>query len=210
MHWPAIAAVLAAVALAVGAFAVASRPAPVVGVEGASDVANASTGPPGSSGAGSGAAGSGAAGIVVEVAGAVARPGVYRLPAGSRVGDAITAAGGFSPRVDAVAVGALLNLASLLHDADKVRVPVRGEPTPAGSAGTAGTDPQAAQGGPLDLNTATAAQLDALPGVGPATAAKIIAARQERPFTSVDDLVARKVLTSAVLAKIRSQVTVGL
>lgn len=61
----------------------------------------------------------------------------------------------------------------------------------------------------VDLNTATAVQLDGLPGVGPATAAKIIAAREQAPFTSVDDLVKRKVVTASVLAKFRDLVTAG-
>jgi competence protein ComEA len=63
-------------------------------------------------------------------------------------------------------------------------------------------------GGPLNLNTASADQLDALPGIGPATAAKIIASRQQLPFAAVDDLVTRKLVSASTLAKFRDQVTV--
>ena len=199
---PAIAAIAAVAVLAVGAFLFASRPGTDVAVDGAA----AYPGVSGSPGRTAGASPGGAE-IVVEVGGAVERPGVYRLPAGSRVGDAITAAGGFAPAVDAAAVDAQLNLAAVLRDADKVRVPARGDAVPGGSAGSGGDSPGgAATTGPLDLNTATAAELDALPGIGPATAAKIIGAR---PFTSVEELVSRKVLGSATLAKIRALVTVG-
>ncbi len=139
--------------------------------------------------------------LVVEVAGAVARPGLYRLAAGVRVADAIAAAGGYGPRVDIGRATARLNLAARLADGDRVVVPSRddpetGSPTSAGSAGTGSDDGAAGSGpshdagrpGPVDLNHATAAELDALPGIGPVTAAKIIAARAEARFTSVDEL----------------------
>jgi competence protein ComEA len=199
----ALAAIALVAILAISAFLLASRDGTDIAVDGAATYPGAS----GSPGAPTGAS-PGGTGIVVEVGGAVEHPGVYRLPAGSRVGDAIAAAGGFAPSVDAVAADARLNLAAVLHDADKVRVPSRGDVAAASGAATAGGTGAggAAPAGPVDLNTATAAELDALPGVGPATAAKIIGAR---PFTSVEDLVARKVLGSAALAKIRALVTIG-
>ena len=147
--------------------------------------------------------------LVVEVAGAVARPGVYRLTAGSRVGDAIAAAGGFGAAVDARLADRQLNLAALVRDGDKIRVPARGEsPGPAGAAGSASEPSQGPGSGPVDLNHATAEQLDGLPGVGPATAAKIIAAREKQPFASLDDLGSRKVVGAATLEKIRPLATV--
>ena len=158
----------------------------------------------------SGAAGSAAtraspsvAMVVVQVAGAVARPGVYSLPIGSRVGDAIRAAGGYSPDVDPRAAETALNLAAKLQDAQSIVVPRRGDAA-TGSGGTAATNAP----GPLNLNTATSAQLDSLPGIGPATAAKIIASREQMVFASVDDLVSRKLISAATLAKFREQVTV--
>ena len=147
--------------------------------------------------------------VVVQIAGAVARPGVYSMPAGSRVADAIGAAGGYSTDVDPRAAEAKLNLAAKLQDAEVIAVPRRGE-TAGVAAGSGGGSGAGASAEPslVNLNTATAEQLDALPGVGPATAQKIIAARGEKPFATVDDLVTRKVITASALAKLRSLVTV--
>ena len=142
--------------------------------------------------------------VVVQVAGAVVKPGVYSLPAGSRVGDAITAAGGYSRDVDPRAAETKLNLAAKLQDAQAIVVPRRGGT----AAGSSAAGASAAPSGPLNLNTASSAQLDALPGIGPVTAAKIIASREQMPFASVDDLVTRKVVSASTLAKFRNQVTV--
>ena len=150
--------------------------------------------------------------VVVDVGGAVARPGVYHLPDGARVADAISAAGGYGARVDAERADRELNLAAVVRDGDQIHVPVRGE---AGAAGTGGSGTNGgrseggASGGPVDLNRASAEELDTLPGIGPVTAAKIIAAREEQPFASVDELAARKVVGPATLDKIRALVTVG-
>jgi competence protein ComEA len=146
--------------------------------------------------------------LVVEVAGAVARPGVYTLPVGSRVGDAIDAAGGYSTDVDPRAAETKLNLAAKLQDAQLITVPRRGEGAAGSPPTTSAPGTSAAATGPINLNTASAAELDTLPGIGPATAAKIIASREEKPFASVDDLVTRKLVTPTILAKFRSQVTV--
>jgi competence protein ComEA len=205
-----LAAALLLVAASVGvALLVAGRQGGQVellsGDPGAGDAA---AGGPAAIGPASGVAGTPAASqamLVVEVAGAVAHPGVYSLPLGSRVEDAIKAAGGYSPDVDPRQAEAQLNLAAKLTDAETIRVPRRGD----GSALPSGGGTAAASHGPLDLNTATAEQLDTLPGVGPATAQKIIAAREQKPFKSVNDLVTRKVVTASVLAKFRSLVTVG-
>jgi competence protein ComEA len=148
--------------------------------------------------------------IVVDVEGAVLRPGLHHLTGGSRVGDAISAAGGYSPQVDISAASASLNLAEALKDGAKIHVPVLGEaaavesfvPREPSSAGQTG-------GGLIDVNTATTEELDTLPGIGPVTAGKIIAAREVTPFTSVDDLLAREVVGAATLEKIRALITVG-
>jgi competence protein ComEA len=122
----------------------------------------------------------GAAALVVDVAGAVRRPGLYRLPRSSRVADAIALAGGFVRRADRVSV----NLAAPVADGEEIVVPARGAGT-AGASSGAGPSPT----GPLDLNTATLEQLDGLPGIGPTTAQKILDYRQAHgPFRSVADL----------------------
>jgi competence protein ComEA len=122
--------------------------------------------------------------VLVHVAGAVVEPGVYELRAGARVRDAIDAAGGPSETADSNA----LNLAAVVADASRVYVPVVGETLPAAPAvDDAGTD--VGRSGPVDVNRATAAELDELPGVGPATAAAIVTERERNgPFTGVDDL----------------------
>jgi competence protein ComEA len=140
--------------------------------------------------------------LVVDVGGAVTAPGVYRLATGSRIADAIEAAGGFAPTVDAAAVARDLNLAAPLTDGQKVFVPSRGSATPAGS--------QAQQsGGLVDLNKASESELDALPGIGPVTAKKIIASRAERPFSDPQELVDRKLVGQKTWEKLRDLVTVG-
>jgi competence protein ComEA len=107
-----------------------------------------------------------------------------RLPAGSRVQDAVRAAGGVTSGADLEAV----NLARKLVDGEQVRVPGHGETIPAPPPGAASGPGAAIPAGPLDLNTATSEQLDTLPGVGEVTASRIVAYRSAHPFTSVDEL----------------------
>jgi competence protein ComEA len=200
--WVAVAALAMAVVVAAGTVLAVAGPSAGVAVDGAA-ITEAARGDQGGSAA-SGPASSSRE-LVVDVGGAVARPGVYRLSAGSRVADAIEAAGGYGPRVDPAAADRTLNLAARLSDGDEVHVPSRDEAASAAPAAPRGTG----AGGLVDLNRASAQDLDALPGIGPATAAKIIAAREQRAFASVDDFAARKVVGTATLAKIRPLVTVG-
>jgi competence protein ComEA len=123
-----------------------------------------------------------AARVVVHVVGAVRRPGLYRLPRGSRIADALARAGGATRKAQLE----LVNVAAPLADGEQVVVPRRGAvaaaSAPTGAAGPAAT-------GPVHLSTATADELDSLPGVGPVTAEKIIAYRQQHGgFSSVDEL----------------------
>ncbi|MGY1708274.1 ComEA family DNA-binding protein [Geodermatophilus sp. SYSU D00758] len=120
--------------------------------------------------------------VVVSVVGQVARPGLVSLPAGARVADAVAAAGGLLPEADPASV----NLAAVLSDGQQIAVGVPGV-----GAG-AGSEPAAAGAGgasPVDLNAATAADLDALPGIGPVLAGRIVDHRtQHGRFTSVEQL----------------------
>lgn len=116
--------------------------------------------------------------LVVDVAGAVRRPGLYRLASGARVADALAAAGGATPRANVDAV----NLAAPLADGLQVVVPLRGAPGASSSSAPSST-------APVDLNSASVEQLDALPGIGPSTAQKIVDYRQAHgAFHSLEEL----------------------
>ncbi|WP_448072381.1 helix-hairpin-helix domain-containing protein [Georgenia yuyongxinii] len=162
--------------------------------------------------------------VVVHVAGAVARPGVVELPGGARVADAVAAAGGATDAAEPSAV----NLARVLVDGEQVYLPAVGEAVPGAGAGPAAAPaapagpagdpaagrPPAAGGdgspaGPVNLNTATAAELDTLPGVGPAIADRIIQWRDlNGPFLSVDDLDAVAGIGPATMERLRALVSV--
>lgn len=149
------------------------------------------------------------AGVVVHVAGAVVKPGLVRLPAGARVADAVDAAGGLRPDADLDR----LNLAALLADGQRVWVPVVGQDAPpeVGPGGGPGGAGAAGNGAPaiVDLNTATATELESLPGVGPATAQAILDQRRRvGRFRSVDDLLDVRGIGPSKLAALRDRVRV--
>ena len=146
------------------------------------------------------------------------------MPPGSRLIDAITAAGGWGERIDPVRIEICLNLAAPLIDGSAIRIPTRDDqfllgvqgiscgtlyaaPTEIAAAETTTVAAATATGEKIDLNKATAEQLDTLPGIGPATAAKIIAARAAAPFLIVDELKTRGIISDRVLQQIRPLVT---
>jgi competence protein ComEA len=140
--------------------------------------------------------------LVVDVEGAVRHPGLVRLPSGARVADAVSRAGGFARKADRSGV----NLAAPIADGQQVLVPRAGAPPPGGAAGGSGAG-AAAPSGPISLSSATAEQLDTLPGIGPVTAQKIVAFREQHgPFHSVDGLDAIPGIGPARLAELQGLV----
>ena len=177
------------------------------------------TSPTSSGGATSGGDTAGSGQIVVDVDGAVAHPGLYKLPPDSRVQAALAAAGGLSPQADVHRI----NRAAKLHDGQKLYVLSQGESTPplaassgqgcegqsctSAEGGVAGSDAEGQ--GLVNINTANAVQLTQLPGVGPAIAQKIIDYRTANgPFTSVDDLTKVPGIGAAKLVQIKSHARV--
>lgn len=143
--------------------------------------------------------------VVVHVAGAVQAPGVYELPAGSRAIDAVGAAGGTTADANPDAI----NLAAPIVDGQRLYVPRVGETVPALADMSSAATGSTAAPGPVNLNSATADELDSLPGVGPATAAAILAYREEHgAFASVDDLAEVRGIGPAKLEALRGLVTV--
>ncbi len=145
--------------------------------------------------------------VVVHAAGAVARPGVYRLAAGARVADLLDAAGGPVTGADLDRV----NLAAPLEDGGRVFLPLVGQDVPAvtGGSSPAGQGTEGVVRGPIDLNAATLTELDTLPGVGPATAQAILDERERRGgFGSVEELLDVRGIGEAKLAALRDLVRV--
>ena len=145
--------------------------------------------------------------LVVDICGAVARAGVYHLPAGARVCDLLTAAGGATAQAELSAV----NLAAKLADGQQVAVPRRGQAAVAPSAGGSGgaSGATSVPAAPVNLNLATVEQLDALPGVGPSTAQKIVDYRTANGgFHSVEDLKNVSGIGDAKFAALKDLVTV--
>ncbi len=145
--------------------------------------------------------------IEVYVTGAVANPGVYTLHDGDRVADALTAAGGATDQADVTS----LNLAERVHD--EGQVVVRSIGSVADASVTASASPTAAPlaaGETININTATAAELDRLPGIGTVYSQRIVDSRQSAgSFASADELVSRKLIPTATYNKIKDLVTVA-
>ncbi len=136
--------------------------------------------------------------ISVDVSGAVNKPGVYQLGSDARIEDAIKAAGGFSENSNQEYISKYLNMAQKLSDGSKVYVPSEGEQAPTSTSQVTGVNTSAK----VNINTASESELDALSGVGPVTASKIIS---DRPYQTVDDLLNKKIVSKAVFDKIKDQ-----
>lgn len=149
--------------------------------------------------------------IVVDVEGAVVEPGIRELRTGSRVADAVSAAGGYASDADLEVAAATINLAERLADGAQIVVPRIGAAAPAGgpAPSAAGPGDSSEPAGPVNINTASADELEALPGVGPVTVDRIIAGRRERPFASLEDAVERGVLNRGQLKDLEGLATAG-
>ncbi len=145
--------------------------------------------------------------LFVDVEGAVFKPGVYELADGSRIQDALIAAGGMSGEADRGLISKRLNLASKVVDGGKIYVPFSGEQgttfvpdgAMAGKQEVAGVE----SGGLVDINSASESELDALTGVGPVTARKII---DNRPYQTIDELVSKKIVGNKVFVEIKEKI----
>lgn len=140
--------------------------------------------------------------LSVDVSGAVNKPGVYQLKDGSRIEDAVKVAGGFSGTANTEFVAKYLNMAQKLIDGSKVYVPAEGENGVTGQAPVvAGTSTQTQ----VNINIASQSDLEALPGIGPVTASKIISGR---PYQKAEELLSKKAVSKAVFEKIKDQIVV--
>lgn len=144
--------------------------------------------------------------IVVHITGAVPRPGVYALPEGARVQDAISAAGGFLAEADK----GFINLARVLEDGELLEIPYTEGfspviPTPVQNIIIPGSDTDL-----IDINTATSFELESLPGIGPTTAQKIIDYRDENgPFFTTEDIINVSGIGPGTYERIKDLITVG-
>ena len=155
--------------------------------------------------------------LIVQVSGAVANPGVYSLTPGSRVQDALREAGGLLPEAESQT----LNLAAILHDGERLIVPFKkveatSRPAEVNSSTTPSVEinqpsaQTASEGGLININTALQTELDSLPGIGPATAQKIIAYRETNgPFATIEEIMNVSGIGPATFEKIKLLISVG-
>jgi len=144
--------------------------------------------------------------IKIDIQGGVMTAGVYNLKEGSRMADALSAAGGLSADADREYLAKYLNRAAKLTDGQKIYIPSVGDATGGQSLSNSSTSLGSIPGQKtINLNTASQAELEALPGVGPATAGKIISGR---PYQTIEDLKNKKVVGSALFEKIKDLISV--
>lgn len=136
--------------------------------------------------------------VTVDISGAVNTPGVYKFKEGSRIEEAVAQAGGFSDKANQEYISKSLNMAQKLVDGSKIYIPFMGETVISGASTTTGTVAGATS---VNINTASQSELEALPGVGPVTASKIIS---NRPYQDIGELLSKKVVGKSVFEKIRN------
>jgi len=139
--------------------------------------------------------------IMVDVAGAVEKPGLYKLTSGSRIGDALVMAGGFSAAADREWVAKSINLAEVLKDGGKVYIPVKQEITPLNQKTIKPLESQ----GKVNINTASMSELDGLTGIGEARARLIM---DNRPYGNIDELVSKAKIPQSVYEAIKDSVSI--
>lgn len=137
-------------------------------------------------------------GIKVDISGAVIMPDVYSLSSEDRVEDVIKLAGGFSSEVNTEFVAKKLNLSQKISDGMKIYIPFKGE-----SGGVMGASSTGGAGSGTSINNSTSSELEALPGIGPVTAGKII---NGRPYQDINELLYKKVVSKSVFEKIKDLV----
>jgi competence protein ComEA len=145
--------------------------------------------------------------VVVDIAGAVKKPGIYHIAEDSRVGDAISAAGGLSEDADKELIAKQFNLAMKVSDGMKLYIPRAGEEQRAESVGFSAANTSTGVMGAasqMDINTAGIAELDSLKGVGKVTAEKIISGR---PYTAIDELLTKKIVSQKVFDQIKNEIS---
>ena len=142
--------------------------------------------------------------IFIDIEGAVVKPGLYKLPQGSRIQDSLISAGGLAASADRKYIAKNLNLATKLTDGAKIYIPFLGEVLRLDSGLNSSSQGEIV-GDLVNINTSSQSQLEALPGIGPVTAQKIITGR---PYSSVDELLSKKIVGNKVFIQIKDKVTV--
>ena len=145
--------------------------------------------------------------LVVDVEGGVVNPGVYTLNSDARIQDALVAAGGLSATADRNWVAKTLNLAAKVTDGAKIYIPMEGEIGTTGSISSnssGSSEGSSTVSGLININSASQAKLEALPGIGPVTAQKVI---DGRPYSTVEELLAKKILSKKVYEQVKEKVS---
>ena len=141
---------------------------------------------------------------IIEISGAVEKPGVYKLNTGNRIEDALIASGGLSANADRDWVAKTINRAAKLTDGQKIYIPEKSSTSNSSKAGISG-DVQGISSGLININNASQKLLEELPGIGPVTAQKII---DNRPYSAVEELITRKILKQKVYEDIKNKLSI--